>query len=295
MATGDSSIITLDYSLPGVSHEQFAQYTLNLDLFPYFNYYIEYASVTVTPPEGATIVTPKLSQIVSSTGLSRDVFQESLQVSKEGVSFVDSTISSEDVLTVTFDYNSLWIAFRPTSWMWAIAVVAVVVIAVWRRPKTKVSAPTTRITVAQIAAGVTLSSEHIKEFTEAYHEKSKITQEIRALEARAKHGRIPRRRYKVQRKSLELRLDTLSQTLANLKEVIRSAGGSYADIVRQLEQADVELNEIALSLQTIEVRHEAGEIPLETYRKQLTDLERRKEKADTTVSGLLLRLRGEIG
>ncbi|MCW4009784.1 MAG: hypothetical protein NWF05_04090 [Candidatus Bathyarchaeota archaeon] len=291
VSPGAFNIVTLDYSLPSVSPSQFSQYTLDLDLFPYLNCYVDSASVTFTPPEGAKIVTPDLSQLGSSTDLSRNVFQETLVVHKDGVSFVDSLIPSGDFVSLTFDYNPLWIAFRPTSWMFALAIVGVIIVLVYMRPKAKKEAP--RISVVKMARGVTLSAEHITNFTEAYEERSKINQEIKALAARAKHGRIPRRRYKVQRRTLELRLENLSQTIARLKAIISNAGGSYADIVRQLEAAEVELNEVQLSLETIEVRHEAGEMPLETYRKQLTDLERRKEKAEAAVDGLLLRLRGE--
>jgi hypothetical protein len=292
VSPGDFSLLTMDYSLPSISPAQFSRYVLNLDLFPYFNYYVDSASVTVIPPEGANIVTPDLSQIGSSTDLSRNVFQETLVVHKEGVSFIDSILPSEDVVPITFDYNPLWISFRPTSWMFAVAIVGVVIVALYTRPKGKKAAP--RMATVKVAPGITLSPEHITNFIEAYEERSKIAQEIKALAARAKHGRIPRRRYKVQRRSLELRQENLSQNIARLKAIISNAGGSYADVVRQLEVAEVELNEVQLSLETIEVRHETGEMSLEAYRKQLTDLERRKERAEATVDGLLLRLRGEV-
>ena len=292
MLAGESTIMTLDYSLPSISHGQFSQYVLNLDLFAYFNYFIDSASVKITPPEGATLTSPTISQIGVTTDLNRNAFQESLTIKKQGVSYVDSVIPADDVVTVKFDYNALWIAFRPTSWMWAVAIVGVVVLAIWKRPKGKApSAPA--MEVVKVAPGVTLNSEHIKDFVEAYEEKRKVTQELRSLDARAEHGRIPRRRYKVQRKTFELRLETLSQRIAQLKAILRSAGGTYSDIVRQIEAAEVDLNEAELSLQNIEVRHESGEIPLDSYKKQLTDIERRKEKAGNTLDGLLLRLRGE--
>ena len=167
-----------------------------------------------------------------------------------------------------------------------------VVLAILTRPKSKVAPP--RMAVAKSVKGIALSPDHIRDFVDAYDEKIKVTQEIRTLEAKAQHGRIPRRRYKVQRRSLELRLETLSRTTGQIKEILRNAGGSYADAVRQLENAEVELNEVQLSLENIEVRHEAGEIPLDAYRKQLTDLERRKDKAQGIVNSVLLRLRGEI-
>jgi hypothetical protein len=288
---GEASILTFDYSMVPVSHDSSGRYVLNLDLFAPYNYFIDSASVTVTPPEGANIVTPDLSQIGSSANLNRNAFQQSLTINRDGVSSVNSLITSEDVVPVSYDYNSLWIAFRPTTWIWAVVIVGVVILALLTRPRARVSA--LAIPVVKVAPGVTLTPEHIRQFTDAYEERAKINLEMRALEARAQHGRIPRRRYKVQRHALEIRLEALAQNLAQLKAILASAGGSYADIVRQLETADVELNEVQLTTQSLEVRHEAGEISLETYRKQLTDLERRKEKAETTVNGLLLRLRGE--
>jgi hypothetical protein len=289
MEQGESNILTVEYSLPKVSPES-GRYGLSLDLFSYFNYFVDSASVSVVPPEGATFVAPTLSQLNSAIDLSRDIFQEKLVVKKEGVSYIDSIIPTEDILTVSYEYNSLWIGFRPTSWAWVVAMVGIVIVAIWRRPKSK-PVTVSKTVVARSVSGETLSPEKIREFIEAYEEKSSVSKELRTLEARAQHGRIPRRRYKVQRQTLEGRLETLSQTISQLRDPMMRAGGSYADISRRLEAADVEINEVQLSLQTIEVRHESGEISLEVYRKQLSDLEKRKEKAESTVAGLLSRLR----
>jgi DNA repair ATPase RecN len=90
-----------------------------------------------------------------------------------------------------------------------------------------------------------------------------------------------------------MRLDTLARNIATLKEILRGAGGTYSDLVKQLETAEIELNEVTMNLKNIEVKHETGEIPLETYRRQLSELGRRKEKAEASIDSLLLRLRGE--
>ncbi len=289
MTTGESNQISMDYSLPHASPQQSGTLSLTFDLLPYFNYYVNSATITITPPEGARIQTPQLSTIEPSVDLNRNVFQESLTIPREGVSFIDSIIPTQENLQVTYDYSPLWIAFRPTSWMWALAVVGCVIAALWTRPRGK--APS-RMVAPRMAAG--LSPEHIREFIDAYEERSRITGEIRSLEARAKRGRMPRRRYKVQRRTLELRLNTLGQNIRDLKELLRGAGGSYGDLVKQLDAAEVELNEVELSLSTADARHETGEFPIDVYRKQLAELERRKQKAEAVVNGLLLRLRQEI-
>jgi len=44
----------------------------------------------------------------------------------------------------------------------------------------------------------------------------------------------------------------------------------------------------------VETKHSTGELPMDGIAKQLADLERRKAKAESTVNGLLLRLRQEM-
>jgi len=98
----------------------------------------------------------------------------------------------------------------------------------------------------------------------------------------------------VQRKTLETRLNALSRSLEEIKEKMRAAGGKYADLMRQLEIAETEFNEVEANIKSIEARHSRGELSLEAYRKLLTDYQRRKEKTQTTINGILLRLREEI-
>jgi chromosome segregation ATPase len=168
-------------------------------------------------------------------------------------------------------------------------VVGCIIVAVWRRPKA--SAP---LRIATPEASIRLSPDHVRAFTEAYEDKNRLTSELKVLEARAQKGKIPRRRYKVQRRTLEVRLDTISKNIAGLKKIFRSAGGIYANLVRQLDVAEVELVEVETKIRTSEVRHRRGALPLEAYKKSLADYQRRKEKAEATINGILLRLREEI-
>jgi hypothetical protein len=287
--SGASTRVSADYTLPSASSGQTTRFTLNFDLFSALNCYVDEATVKFVPPEGAKFLEPQLSSLDPSSSLIREIFQETLSINREGVSNIDYAIPSEDALQITYDYNPLWLSFRPTLWIWALAAVGTVIIAVWRRPKA--AAPRR---VAAPKASVGLSPDHVRAFNEAYEEKNRIASELKFLEARAQKGKIPRRRYKVQRRTLEVRLDTLSKNIAELKTIFRSAGGIYADLVRQLDIAETELVEVATNIRTIEVRHRRGELSLEDYKKSLADYQRRKEKAETTINGILLRLREEI-
>ena len=284
-----STLLTAEYALPSVSSEQAQHFTLDFDLFPDFDYYVEAATVTFVPPEGARFLSPQPSSIDFSSSLIRETFQETLSIRREGVSKIDYAVLSEDVLQITYDYNPLWLSFRPTVWIWTLAVVGCVIVAVWRRPKA--SAP---LRIATPEASIRLSPDHVRAFTEAHEDKNRLTSELKVLEARAQKGKIPRRRYKVQRRTLEVRLDTISKNIAGLKKIFRSAGGIYANLVRQLDVAEVELVEVEKNVRNSEVRHRRGELPLEAYKKSLSAYQRRKDKAEATINGILLRLREEI-
>jgi hypothetical protein len=288
LALGQSTHLTTEYSLPSVSSEQAPTFTLDFKLFPDFDYYVDTASVTFMIPEGARFTAPQVDSVNPSSSLVREVFQETLTARREGVSKVDYTLS-EDVMHIAYNYNPLWLSFRPTVWVWTLAVVGAVVVAVWRRPKT--AAP---MRIAAPKAAIGLSPDHVRDFTEAYNEKTRLSSELKVLEERAQKGRIPRRRYKVQRRTLETRFDTISRNIVELKRVFRSAGGVYSDLIRQLDVAEAELGEVETGIRNSEIRHRRGELPLEAYKKSIVDYQRRKEKAEATINGILLRLREEL-
>ncbi len=276
--SGKSTRFIVRYNLPRSPE-------LNFTFFQEINYYIEKAWITITLPEGAKIldISHKSASAGDTYGVSRDVFQEKITISRQGVLSLDSL-----TIRVAYDYNLLWLAFRPTLWVWALAVFGCAIIAAWRgRPK----APEA-VVVPTIA--VRLSPEILRKFVDSYEEKRKIASEIKSLETAVSKGRIPRQRYKVQRKTLETRLAALSRSLDDLKLKLRSAGGRYADLMRQLEIVETELNEVESNIKSIEARHRRGELTLGAYRKLLADYESRREKAETTISGILLRIREEI-
>jgi len=263
-------------------------FVFEFPLFKGLNNYIEQASLTFVLPEGAKITSFKITLIDSAYSITRNVFQETIAIKREGISYLDNLLPSTNVLQFAYQYNPLWASFRPTLWVWALTILGCAVILVWKRPKVA-PAP-----IAMPKVVVTLRPENIKSFVNLYEEKRKIIQESESLESMVRKGRIPRRRYKVRKRTLEIRLNTLSRNLEELKEKMRAAGGKYADLMRQLEIAEIEINEAEAGIKSIEGRHSRGEISLEAYRKLLTDYLHRKEKAETTTNGILVRLREEI-
>jgi hypothetical protein len=287
VVSNQSSIFTLKYSFstnvycikqPGIS----SGFNLTFPSFQNTTYYIDQASVTFVFPLGARIQSFNKTVIGNDYTLTNSAFQQTLTVSRQGV----ISLGTLDV-GIAYEYNPIWSSFLPTLWMWALAIVACAVVVVWRETKEPV-----RIAVSVM--GVRLRPDDLRSFIDAYDEKMKINSEIDSLESRVQKGKIPRRHYKVQRRVLETRLNTLSRGLIEFKERMRAAGGHYAEMMRTIEIAETDINEAEASIKNIETRHGKGELSLEAYRKLLSDYQRRKERADTAINGVLLRLREEI-
>lgn len=283
--TNKSFGFSVGYILPGnyTAQRDSNSYLFNISMFQHLNYYVAQASVRFIMPEGARMVSLEDTLVGDAFSLSRDVYQETATIAKGSVISLDS-FNAE----ILYNYNPLWLSFRPTMWVWALAIVGCTVAVAWRRPKAAVAR------VPAPAVVVRIGAEYLKSFVESYEEKMKIALELDSLEARVSKGRIPRRRYKVLRKTLETRLGTLDRDLAESKDRLRAAGGKYSDLMRQLEISEAEINEAETNVKSIEARHAGGELSLEAYRKLQSDYQRRKEGAETTIKGILLRLREEI-
>lgn len=279
-----STRFTVRYELPSevyVAREEVSDFVLTFQLLKHLDHYINQFSVSVVLPEGAKVISENASAN-GSYSITRDIFRETITIKKLGVISLESFS-----LEIAYQYNLLWSSFRPTLWMWTLALVGCIVAAVWKRPQVPFRIPIPRITVRA-------SPEQIRTFVSAYEDRRKGLLDIEALETRVRKGRIPRRRYKVRRKTLETRLNALSGKLTDLKEKLRASGGLYRDLMRQLEIAETEIKGIQANIKTIETRHRTGELSLGAYRKLLADYKRRKDKSETIVDGVLVRLREEI-
>lgn len=279
-----SATFVVNYGLPSNDYVQSQgnSFDVNMSFFGNLDYYVNGTSVSFVLPEGANIqaVSDTLSGV--SIDLHRDVFQNSVALTTQGISQLKSFS-----VDVSYEYSPLWAAFRPTTWAMVFALIGFAAVIVVRRPKTASAVVTT-------ASGVIVRPEQLRSFVTIYEERMKILREMDSLEDKARKGRIPRQRYKVQRKTFETRLESSARNLEELKARIRSAGGHYGNLMRQLEIAEAQLNEVEANVKTIEARHSHGELSLEAYRKLEGDYSQRKEKAETSINGILLRLREEI-
>ncbi|MBA7481062.1 hypothetical protein ES707_16530 [subsurface metagenome] len=266
--TNETETLYLNYHIPWenyVSQQNGVDYSLQFTFYEQFKSLIGKLSVSIILPKGAEFQssTPQTSSI-----------QETITFA-----FSDVTPSQDLNFNINYKYLVFWGSFYPTIWVGILAIAASAIFLFLGTPKT--------ITVSTIQ----VPSKDLKSFIDAYEEKTRIRSELESLEERLQKGKIPRRRYKVRRKMLDGRLSTVSRNLSSLRETIRVAGSKYANMMRQIEVAEANLEGAERDLQRVESRYRRGEVSKGAYRKLLEEYNHRIEEAEATIDGVLLRLR----
>jgi len=273
LATNKTKALHLIYNIPWSSYinqEDGGDYTLSFTFFEEFNYTIGKLTVGVTLPKGAK------SQL--STPIDPDSTKKS--DNQETMNFVFSDVTPSDNLSfeINYEYNVFWGSFYPTIWVGILAVVASALFLFWGTPKT-VSAPTIQV-----------PPKALRSFVDAYEEKMSIRSELESLEKRLQKGKIPRRKFKVRKKMLDSRLATVTRNLQSLSAKIRSAGSNYANLMRQIEVAEANLEGAERDIQRVKQRYRRGKVSKGAYRKLVEEYRGRIEDAEATIDGVLLRL-----
>lgn len=276
--------LSIQYSLPwsnNVATSGFGQFHTSLLLFDTHDLTIGKLTVALSLPEGATLSSP-----IDSKGLAE--FQSSAFSSRVVFAFQNATPFQDYTVDFTYRRPLFWDSFRPTVWMGAFVLVVGALVGAWRiyQPPSAPALPT---------AVVGIRAEDLRTFVNYYDERRRLLKEVESLEAATRKGKIPRRQYKVRKATLDGRLASLSRDLTASKDKLRTAGPRYAELMRQLEVAETELMGAEAEINRSEVRYRRGDLSAQAYHNVLEANYRRRDKAQTTIDGVLLRLREEIG
>jgi len=280
------STFTVTYWLPSknyVSQYSWLDHNLVFAFFERqnFDWIIRKLTTTITLPEGAdSIQLPTLPENLRSkaySSIQKNIFQEIL-----AFNFYNVTPFHNLNFNLSYGYLIFWASFRPTLWVGTIVVVVCAVAFLWRLPK-RPAVPITPV-----------PSKDLRNFVDAYEKKTSILSELISMEQQLQKGKIPRRKYKVRRETLEGRLSLLSRDLTELKEKLRRSGARYASIIGQIEVTETELEGLETDVKRVEGRYRRGEISKGAYLRLLEEYHRRRERARVTIDGVLLRLKEEI-
>jgi hypothetical protein len=86
----------------------------------------------------------------------------------------------------------------------------------------------------------------------------------------------------------------INRNIKRTKETFKGTTGGYSDLVKQLDLAEVDLDDADVNIKTLESRQSKGEISLEVYKRSIGDYQKQRDKAESAINGILLRLREKI-
>jgi len=278
----DEIHVSLKYKLPWkdyITLAGFGEFHVSVSLFENPDVAIRKLATKVIIPEGAVLS--------SSTGQNLNSLQNTAFSTSFTLTFENATPFHDTTFSFTYQRPIFWDSFRPTVWMGAFvfAVGALVSARRFYRPSVVAPLPT---------AVMSIRADDLRSFVANYDEKRRLLKEVESLEAAARKGKIPRRQYKVRKMTIDGRLTSLSRDLVALRDKLRTAGPRYAELMRQLEIAETELQGAEAEIDRAEVRYRRGDLSPQAYHNVLETSYRRRDRAQTTIDGVLLRLREEI-
>ena len=273
----ETLMIFISYHLPWESYitqQNGMEYKLRSTFYENFNFSIKELAVSVKLPEGANF---QSSTPVDPNSTEKSGIQDT-------VTFVFSDVTPSEDLNFEINYRYLlfWSSFYPTLWVGALVVVVSAFAILWKAPK------------PSAAMIVQVPPDDVKSFVDAYEEKTRIKSQLESMESRLHKGKISRRRFKVRKKMLDGRLSTISRDLSSLHDKIRAAGPKYANMMRQLEVAETNLEGAERDIQRVEVRYRRGEVSKGAYGKLIDEYKHRRDEAEATIDSVILRFRDEL-
>lgn len=274
--TNETLTLLLSHNLPWQSHitqQKGMDYTLSFTFYEEFDWTIGELIVSIKLPEGAEFqsCTPS-PQSSDKSGL------------HDEVTFALSDVTPSKDLNFEINYRHLlfWSSFYPTIWVGVLAVIVTTFAFLWKVPE-----PSTAMIIP-------IPPDEIRKFVKVYEEKIRIKSEMESMKGRLRTGKVSRRRFKVRKKMLDGRLSTISRDLSSLHDKIRVVGPKYANMMRQIEVAEANLEGAERDIQRVEIRYKRGEVSKDAYRKLIDEYKRRSQDAEATIDGVILRLKEEI-
>ena len=277
----EKNVFSLVYKLnsTAVLSKNGDKYKLSMSISKFTPLLIRELTISFIAPQGISFE-PQMNVYSLASSIKRDF-------SKDIITFTlrDFTMFDFDKFQVEITYktNVFWASYPYT--LITLVASAVILLGFFARRKPG-PAPT-------VTPKIVISPKVFRKFVNGYEERIKIMSRLDRLEEQMRKGKISRRQYKVRKTMLENKLSSLSKDLADLRETIRRSGPRYADIIRQLEIAEAQLEEAEAGIRRVRSRYRRGEISREAYRRLLEEHEKRVDEANLKIEGALLRLREE--
>jgi hypothetical protein len=268
---GASSSVKISYALPSQSYlttKGLGRFELSFDLFDNVKFVESNLQMKIITPMGFRLNSLS-GQTFASSG-NQILVQVSTVTPMSNLSFI-----------IDYQLDPFWASLSALSWAGlAVVSIAGIVLAVG----------------ATGTAGVAVSgapSELIGRFVELHDEKSAMRLEAEKMDEDLARGALNRHEFKRRRRVIDLRIAELDRTLAPVKDLLSKTNPRYQDMIKRLERAEADIQVVRTTSADLRNQYRSGRIARELYESLISDLAKRKEKAQQTMDTIVINLREE--
>lgn len=270
----DSYSFTIQYRLKTSEYAtgltSLTSHQIEIEGFPGPDWTVENFELKMTFPEGAeyTQASPPPAEI------SQNLYTQS-------ITYITTNLTRINMypLTIKYDYNSFWSAFRPTLWI-GLATMAVGGVAFLHKGKVLKPPPLP-----------SMETEVIGSYIEACTERMGLWRELEDLDNDLDKRRIRRKGYNRRRRILRQRLSALNKEVANYENRVNRRGDEYTELTQRLGEAESEVRKTHTEIDRLKTRLQRGRLSQSAYQKLREACDERLRKARKVIEEAVLELR----
>jgi len=270
----DSYSFTIQYRLKTREYitglTSLTAHQIEIEGYPCPDWTVENFELKMTFPEGAEYT--QASPTPEET--SQNLYTQSITFTTTNV-----TCLNKYPLTINYDYNTFWSAFRPTLWI-GLATIAVGGVSFIRKGKAlkPIPLPST-------------DTPGIRSYIEACVERVGLWRELEDLDNDLDNRRIRRKGYNRRRRILRQRLGALNKEVANYESRVNQRGDEYTELTQRLKEAESEVRTTHTEIDRLKNQRQRSRLSQDAYRKRRDAYDERLRKARTVIEEVILKLR----
>jgi hypothetical protein len=270
----DSYSCTIQYHLKKSEHmtqtTPLSSYQIAVEMFSCPDWTIKSLETEITFPEGADYIQAS----PSPTRTSQDLFTQSITYTTNNL-----TQNNSYALSIIYDYNVFWSAFRPTLWI-GIATITIGGIAALRKGKQPKPSPTP-----------SKDTEEVLRCIEACNERMGLWLELENLEKDFENRRIRRKDFNRRRRIFTQRITSLDKEISNYESGVKRMGPKYAELITKLKAAAGEVHTMRSEIKRLKNQLRSGRLSKTAYEKQREPAEKRIQGAKAVIEEVIVDLR----
>jgi len=270
--TSERWTFSLQYSLPYRNYVKTADnISLSYSMRSNVSFTIRNLSMRIILPEGGEYLssTPQAYD-VKKTGM----FAQEIYFARNNATFLD-----DPQLQVTYKYNPVWKAFRPTIWSSCIvlAVVATYGLLRFRRKPEE--------------AAISEDQALLQRFIDLYEERLTLSADQEKLEDDVENKRIGRSEYNRRIEDIRTRSSRTMVQLNGMKDRIKQKMPQYEAMLKETEVAEVEIETERTNLRELGGRLRNRRISRDAYLRLRGEYAKRIDRARSRIERAILSLR----